>query len=521
MAGQRRVPETRQQTLGFEALESEQEPSKEPAPATRFQDADPRDIWLGNTRLDEYLKGAGLGWVVGLRQLLRQVDVSELEEAYQAGGKPPFHPHVILGLLVYGITLGINSLRSLEQLGRRDVGAWWMTGGLQPDHSTLGRFLVRHAEVIQDGLFEKVTRLVLRRVGVPTQDVAGDGTVIEAAASRYNMLSAEAAAQYADEVNAAAGEEASPEQEAANELARVASERAEARRAKGRSSDVQVARTEPDAVMQKQKNGTVRPSYKASILANEHRFILAHALHPSSETAVVESLVAQAERTLESPLPTLSLDAGYFCLTVLLFCLHNDIDILCPSGRLDAKGEPHKKGPKGRLGKADFRFDEVNDVYICPADRLLTRRWQEKDSAGRQRVVYQAQQADCQSCPMRGDCTTSTSGRTVRRYDGEEVADAMRTVMDHPAARRRYRKRQASVEPIFSVWRARGFTRFRRRGERGAKIEVALHSIAYNLHRAVHLVLRADDGAGLSLTLLCARTPSTDWRLLAAWIAIG
>lgn len=463
---------------------------------------------LGAVRLDAYLEGAGLSWVVRLRELLRGTDVTELKAAYQAGGKAPFHPHVVLGLIVYGISVGMNSLRELEGLARRDVGAWWLTGGLQPDHSTLGRFFVRHAESIQGGLFEEVTRHVLRRLQLPTQNVAGDGTVIEAASSRFRLMTEEAALTYA---KSAQGEQRAQ----ALEAAQNAQERTAARAAKGRSGPALVARTEPEAVVQKLKDGRIRAGYKPSILANEHRMILAQTLDPSSETTVVESLVQQAERTLEGPVPTMSLDAGYFCLTVLLFCLKNDIDILCPSGRLDAEGESRRKRPKGRFVKADFQYREKPDVYVCPAGKQLRRSSETEDPAGHRLHVYRASTADCRNCELREKCTTAKSGRTLKRYADEEVLEAAREVMDHPSARARYRGRQASVEPVFSVTRARGFCRFRRRGRRGAATEFAMHCIAYNLERAARLEARA------ALCIVSARAPGGPWTVVAAFFLIA
>lgn len=509
---QRRVPNTRQQGFAFDNEASAG--TLQGAPATRFQDADPRDIMLGQVRLDEYLGANQMAWIVQLRELLRKVDVSELMAEYRSGGKPPFHPHVILGLITYGICLGLSSLRELEQLARRDLGAWWMCGGLQPDHSTIGRFVVRHDEALTKGLFESVTRQVLRHVALPTRDVAGDGTVIQAAASRYKLLAAEAAAANTDKVEARlegrTDTRACKQREAAQTAAQVAKERSDARAAKGQKSDALVAPSEPDAVVQKQKGGGARPSYKPSVLANEHRFILAQTLHPSSENSVVESLVEQAERTLEHSLPTLSLDAGYFCLAILMFCLQHDIDILCPSGRLDGDGEVHKKGHKGKFPKSRFRYDETRDVYICPAEQQLSPNGQERDFRGHLRTSYRASSSECDVCPLRAQCTTAKYGRTIKRYEGEEVADAMRLVMEHPAARRRYRKRQASVEPVFSVLRGRGLTRFRRRGRGGAAVEFALHCIAYNLQRAV--VVRA--------AAFVREDPGSSWHLIATWTAI-
>jgi hypothetical protein len=49
---------------------------------------------------------------------------------------------------------------------------------------------------------------------------------------------------------------------------------------------------EPDAVVQPQKDKKrFHASYKPSVLANDARVILACAVHPSSETAVVAGLL--------------------------------------------------------------------------------------------------------------------------------------------------------------------------------------------------------------------------------------
>ena len=58
--------------------------------------------------------------------------------------------------------------------------------------------------------------------------------------------------------------------------------------------------------------------------------------------------------------------------------------------------------------------------------------------------------------------------------------------MSDPDRQQRYRQRKAMVEPVFSVLRLRqGLTRFRRRHAHGARVELMLHLMAYNLSRVV------------------------------------
>ena len=67
-----------------------------------------------------------------------------MSSRYQASGRRPLHRRVLLGLVVYGIMQGKWSLWELERLALVDLGAWWITGRLQPDHSTIGKFIQLH-----------------------------------------------------------------------------------------------------------------------------------------------------------------------------------------------------------------------------------------------------------------------------------------------------------------------------------------------------------------------------------------
>jgi hypothetical protein len=99
-----------------------------------FLDADPHELFVGAQRLEVCLSESGMGWVLRLATLLKDLDYSALVRAYQPIGRRALHPRVMLGLVVYGIINRQWSLRGLEGLARHDVGAWWVCGGHQPDH---------------------------------------------------------------------------------------------------------------------------------------------------------------------------------------------------------------------------------------------------------------------------------------------------------------------------------------------------------------------------------------------------
>jgi transposase len=169
-----------------------------------FLDAGPCELFVGAQRLDAYLREVGLGWVLRLAALLRELDLSALIGRYQPTGRRAFHPRTLLGLIVYGIVNRQWSLRELEGLARRDVGAWWLCGGHQPDHSTIGKFIVLHSEVLTDEFFVTLVKHLVARIRLGPTLTAGDGTIIDAAAWRFRLLRVEAAQQAAQEMAAQA-----------------------------------------------------------------------------------------------------------------------------------------------------------------------------------------------------------------------------------------------------------------------------------------------------------------------------
>jgi transposase len=489
----------------------------------RFIDDRPEHLRIGTQRLDEYLQTHQLGWVVRLRALLEQVDHTSLVVAYTGSGRPPFHPRTLLGLVVYGILQQVWSLRGLEGLAVRDVGAWWITGGHQPDHSTVGAFIERHSGVLSEEFFTTLVQQLVRALHVAPGVVAGDGTVIEAVASHYRTLRREAAELAAREAAEAAAAQpgdaaAAAAAEQAQAVAAVAAERAAERARHGKdAAATQVAPGEPEAVLQPRKDGAMRLGYKPSTWVHESGLIVAQAVHPSSETTVVAALLAQHTEVFGVGPPTLLLDAAYCTAAVLKPLVAQDIDVLCPAGKAHGAADWTKPGPQGRYGKGAFAYDAARDAYRCPAAQWLTRVGQSHDRTGRpyQRYATPA----CAGCAVRAQCTTSRHGRTIERYDGDEYKDAMAAVLQQRAAQEQYRRRAPIAERPHAELRLRqGLVRFHRRGTAGAAVDFALHCIAFDLKWAVRQ--RPTRCSGVLVHLGTRYAAQWHWQLVLVQLTI-
>ena len=453
--------------------------------APRFEEPDPRLIRINEQRLDQLLEQVGQHAPLKIRAWLGQMCFSEFEQAYPPGGRPAYAPRAMLGVILCGIMQGISSLRELERFARTDLGCWWVSGAIMPDHSILGRFIQRHGGLLSEQFFDQLTHKVLKLTGSGTGVVAGDGTVIEAAASRYRQMRAEALAQALQAAREAAqGEaEAGARVEQLQRAQSILDSRREEREARGKdASGLSINAREPEAVVQPQKDKQrYAASYKPSVLANDKRVIVAAQVHASSETAVVEQLLDQAQG--QGKIDTALFDAGYFATDVIVATAKRHIELLCPEGQ--SQGSDWNKHSDKRLPKSGFDYHAEEDCYRCPAGQRLSAVGCYKGNASAPAYTEYATRA-CAGCALRERCTRSAQGRRIKRYAIDAHKDALRAKMAQPQARQRYAQRQAMVEPVFSTLRHRqGLQRFRRNGLAAVRVEFALHAMAYNLSRAL------------------------------------
>lgn len=495
----KRLPETRQKNLFSRPTEHEEQSVQEVTAPTEFVNPSPDEIFIGDTSLKDFLDNSGLGWVSQLRNIIEQSDLEPFYRNYSAGGRRPFHPAMMLGLIFYGILQKQWSLRELEMLSKRDVGAWWVCGGQHPDHSTIGRFINLHREVLTQDYFVSLTRQLVSQLRVPTDTIACDGTVVEAAASAYSTISEEAAKLAAATLKKKSEKDPSDQKaksaaDLADKVAQAATKRADVKRYYNRDPrNIRVSKTEPESVVQKNKKGGFSPSYKPSIASTKGQIIVGFDINPSDEMASVEPILQQCN-TVTGQYPDIALfDAGYHNTTTFKACEKYDVDILCPAG--SQRNDSWKK--QVRIGKKflknDFVYDELADAYICPANQKIPRQGMAQDRYQVPRIRYQ--KSNCNGCELRELCTTSKYGRTIYRYEIDEYKEAMELVLRNEKARLKYNTRKQMVEPVYaSIKNNQLLTRFRRRGQKNVEGEFALHCIAHNLKKALRALFTSTTG---------------------------
>lgn len=453
-------------------------PPPEVSRGPTFIDPDPDDIYIGNESLEVHLKAMSIGDALVVRKVLRTLDFSRFTSSYSAVGRSSYAPVAMSGVILYGLMHGVTSLRDLERFARVDLGCMWVSGGIMPDHSILGRFIQRHSQALKAVLFGEVVSATLRLTQSKGEQLAGDGTVIEAMSSRYGILHKEAAQERLQTLAEQPQHNEADETEAQrlHKMVEVLDERQADNGGRGHKT---LNPLESDAVVLKQKGSTSkRPSYVPSVLANDERVVVDAEVASSGEVGSMQTMIERNEDIKE-----LMLDAGYRAEALLESAVDRDIDLLVPA----SGGEPGRKTkPTKYFALERFGYDQARNVYHCPAGKLLKATVKYSKT---KRVRYTS--TACRSCPLKSQCTKGKQ-RVIERTRATELKQGLQCVMDQPKAALRYRQRKAMVEPVFAVLRDRqGLQRFRRKGKHNVQVEFSLHIMAYNLSRIVARLRRS------------------------------
>jgi transposase len=138
----------------------------------------PRD-WLPENHLAYFLL-----------DVIPQMNLQPILQPYQAEerGQPPYHPTMLVTLLLYGYATGTFSSRRLMARCETDVAFRVIVGQDIPDFRTISDFRKRHLAALE-GLFVDVLKLCAKAGLVKVGRIALDGSKVKANASRHKAMS--------------------------------------------------------------------------------------------------------------------------------------------------------------------------------------------------------------------------------------------------------------------------------------------------------------------------------------------
>jgi transposase/predicted XRE-type DNA-binding protein len=450
--------------------------------------------------VSEWLPEDHLAWFV--LDVVEELDLSVFLGGYRADGRggAAYDPAVMLALLIYAYSVGGRSSRRVERRCVEDVAFRVVAANLQPDHATIARFRAAHEDAIA-GIFGQVLAFCARAGVLRPGLVAIDGAKLAANASRdanrtAEQLAAEILAEAAatdaaeDEQARIDGEGAGlPERlrgrgaarkarlrELLDELEAEADEKSyEAHMARRAEQEQETGRpirgrrpkpgsathrsralantTDPDSRLLKTRQGYVQ-GYNAQAVTTEEQFIVAAEVtnHAHDAPSFVPMLTT-ARRNLRAAgeqrrVRRVVADAGYWS-----------------DDNAKVKGVETFIAPgKARKLKQIAEHDQRRSVLL---DRVDAGEL-DKAAAAKQLGVTRARVNQLLRRRRRGEQVTLTTTMMAR--------------LDTPRGQRIYKKRAASVEPVFAqVKHNRKIRSVSRRGLAAVDSEWKLIAATHNL----------------------------------------
>src|SRR3982751_5655851 len=162
---------------------------------------EPEQEMLLPASLQDWLPQGHLAYFIN--DTVDNLDLKAFYTRYDGGGSrnQPFHPAMMVKVLVYGYATGVFSSRKIERRLHEDLAFRMLDAGNFPRHRTIRDFRALHLKELSD-LFVQVVKLAREMSLVKRGAVPIDGTKIKANASRHKAMSYERMQQAEAELKA-------------------------------------------------------------------------------------------------------------------------------------------------------------------------------------------------------------------------------------------------------------------------------------------------------------------------------
>jgi transposase len=168
---------------------------------TTYRPYEPDQVMLLPASLQDWLPKGHLAYFIN--DTVEALDLRAFYARYAGGGarNQPFHPAMMVKVLVYGYATGVFSSRKIERRLHEDLAFRMLAAGNFPKHRTIRDFRALHLQELSE-LFVQVVKLARELGLVKLGTVAIDGTKLKANASRHKAMSYERMQQAEAELKA-------------------------------------------------------------------------------------------------------------------------------------------------------------------------------------------------------------------------------------------------------------------------------------------------------------------------------
>lgn len=486
-----------------------------------------------------------------LKSVIESLDLSGFKKLYHERGRSPYHPKMMLMVILYSYMNNVYSCRKIEKLLYRDIYYIWLSGYQKPDFATINRFRNRVKNEI--GHIFTLLVLILVEKGFVTLEVEYlDGTKIESKANKYTFvwrkivernrekllekirvllqqineqmaqdkaadvdpleLTPQTLCEISKEFKEALGsapEAKTKEEKAAQrgknkmfkELERHGEKLAEynsrLEQMEGRNS---ISKTDPSATFMRMKedamcNGQTKPGYNLQI-SSENQFITDFALfpNPTDTLTFIPFLGSFPGRYGRFPKRVVA-DSGYGSEENYRFMDEAGIEGFVKYNRFHLEHRPRYK--PDTFHPDSLYYNEEGDYYICPMGQRMSRTGtlQTRTEGGyiSQSACYRA--IRCKGCPLRCLCYKAKANQRTIRVNHRLNAykrKACELLTSEEGIKERGR-RCIEPEAVFGQMKSNmAYRRFRHMGKDKVVMDFTFFAIAFNIKKLCSMMRKVD-----------------------------
>ena len=486
-----------------------------------------------------------------LKSVIESLDLSGFKKLYHERGRSPYHPKMMLMVILYSYMNNVYSCRKIEKLLYRDIYYIWLSGYQKPDFATINRFRNRVKNEI--GHIFTLLVLILVEKGFVTLEVEYlDGTKIESKANKYTFvwrksvernrekllekirvllqqineqmaqdkaadvdtleLTPQTLCEISKEFKEALGsapEAKTKEEKAAQrgknkmfkELERHGEKLAEynsrLEQMEGRNS---ISKTDPSATFMRMKedamcNGQTKPGYNLQI-SSENQFITDFALfpNPTDTLTFIPFLGSFPGRYGRFPKRVVA-DSGYGSEENYRFMDEASIEGFVKYNRFHLEHRPRYK--PDTFHPDSLYYNEEGDYYICPMGQRMSRTGtvQTRTEGGyiSQSACYRA--IRCKGCPLRCLCYKAKANQRTIRVNHRLNAykrKACELLTSEEGIKERGR-RCIEPEAVFGQMKSNmAYRRFRHMGKDKVVMDFTFFAIAFNIKKLCSMMRKVD-----------------------------
>jgi transposase len=409
-------------------------------------------------------------------EILSRLDWSDWESHYfGCVGQPPIRPKILAGVILYGMSIGMRSSRSLERACANSIDYLWLTSGRRIDHSTICNFRTRFRRELKE-VFRQIGRISMAMGLIRLNQVGLDGTRIRSNNSKKQIFSAETIEKQLAELDeqienifseAQAADEkerdlfgststsslppklsALQQRQKALEKALALEKKIQARRhrhTKVPNKAPRVPVTDPDSAILPNKDGGMAPNYTPTAAVDSHRgFIVDTDVNGDGyESQTTVPSVGRIEKTFDRKPEKLLADNAHGtgknlqeledrdieayippqnCATETVNPAQRD-DLTKPIPKSDWDTLPRKSQLKNKLDKSAFIYNSSKDCYYCPMGREIeyAGNFINKRNSRRVRIRKYLCQS-CDKCSLADECLIGNSKQRCITHDEFEAS---------------------------------------------------------------------------------------------------